>query len=272
MALARILLPSVDVWLNLPEYPQEASGTSGMKAGINGAINLSILDGWWAEGYNGENGWGLQPHLCESNPDTRRRLEAGELLDVLEYEVIPMYFDNKKGYSERWVRMAKESMKSIIPHYNSHRMVMDYINKFYIPAITASRKLKENNNANAKLLADWKKTIHKQWPGLSIRRLDDSPHTIKQGKELTIRVGVHLNKLNNDDVHVECLLGTVKDTTDFEVVSCHLLKPVDNKHDETIYEINLVPELSGLIAYKLRAYPHHHFLCHHFETGFMKWV
>jgi starch phosphorylase len=272
LALARILVSSVDVWLNLPEYPLEASGTSGMKAGINGVINLSILDGWWAEGFSGDNGWGLQPHASEGNPEIRRRLEARELLDILEYVAIPMYFDKEEGYSERWVRMAKESMKTIIPQFNSQRMVMDYINKFYMSAIKTSRKLRENNGANAKLLADWKQNISKHWKHVSIRRLDDSPSTIKQGKKITIRVGVKLNKLKSNDIHVECLLGIIKDPDHFEVVSCHLLEAVDTRKDETIYELKFTPELTGLIAYKIRAYPFHRHLCHHFETGYMKWL
>ena len=243
-----------------------------MKAGINGVINLSIMDGWWAEGYNGKNGWALQPHELESDPGVRRQLEAKELLDILEREIIPTYFDKTLGYSERWVRMAKESMKSIIPRFNSQRMVMDYINQHYIPAITTSRKLKENDCENAIKLADWKQTINKQWPGVSIRRLDNSSKTIKQGEELSIRVGVRLEGLNSDDINVECLLSRVTENNDFKALSCHKLQAVGKEQDETIFAINFSPDLSGLIAYKLRAYPYHRYLCHHFETGFMKWV
>ncbi|MCZ6526640.1 MAG: alpha-glucan family phosphorylase [Gammaproteobacteria bacterium] len=272
LALGRKLVTGVDLWLNTPEYPLEACGTSGMKAGINGVINLSTMDGWWAEGYNKKNGWALQPHDSEMDLQRRRWLENRELMDVLEQEIVPMYFDKTQGYSERWVRMAKESMKSIIPRFNAQRMVMDYVNQYYIPAITTAAKLEKGQAANAKLLADWKQTINKQWPGLSIRRLDNSFASIKQGKEMTLRVGVHLNGLVSDDVNVECLFSRATDTDEFETISCHILEAVDKNKDETIYEIRFTPDLSGLIAYKLRAYPYHRFLCHHFEMGFMKWV
>jgi starch phosphorylase len=272
LTLARKLVTGVDLWVNTPEYPLEACGTSGMKAGINGVINLSVMDGWWPEGYNSHNGWALHAHVLESDPARRRWLESKELLDVLEQEVIPMYFDKVHGYSERWIKMAKESMKTIIPQFNSQRMVMDYVNQYYIPAITTSRKLKEKDYANVKQLAEWKQTINKEWANLSVRRLDDSTNTIKQGEEFTIRVGVHLNGLNSDDINVECLLGRASDTDEFEASSCHRLVAVDNKKDETIYEISFTPELSGLLAYQLRVYPYHLLLCHPFETGFMKWV
>ncbi|MFQ5661592.1 MAG: alpha-glucan family phosphorylase [Gammaproteobacteria bacterium] len=272
LALSRKLVTGVDLWVNTPEYPLEACGTSGMKAGINGVINLSILDGWWGEGYNGRDGWGLQAHVSEQNPERRRWLESKELLDVLEQEVIPIYFDKAPGYSERWVRMAKESMKSIIPLFNSQRMVMDYVKQYYIPAITTSRVLREGDGDNAQQLADWKQNVNKLWPGVSIRRVDDAPATIKQGEELTLRVGVRLNGLKSDDINVECLLGSAADMDEFDAVSCHRLQATDNKKDETIFEISFIPDLSGLIAYKLRVYPYHRFLCHHFETGFMKWV
>lgn len=272
LALGRKLVTGVDLWLNTPEYPLEACGTSGMKAAINGVINLSVMDGWWAEGYNKKNGWALQPHDLEMDLQRRRWLENRELMDLLEQEIVPMYFDKMQGYSERWVRMAKESMKSIIPRFNSQRMVMDYVNQYYLPAIITSARLEEGQAANAKLLADWKQTINKQWPGLSIRRLDNSFTSLKQGKEMTLRVEVHLNGLASEDINVECLLGRATDTDELEIISCHKLEAADKNKDETIYEIRFTPDLTGLVAYKIRAYPYHRFLCHHFEMGFMKWV
>ncbi|HID48065.1 MAG TPA: alpha-glucan family phosphorylase, partial [Chromatiales bacterium] len=142
LALARKLVTGVDVWLNNPEYPMEASGTSGEKAGLNGVLNLSVLDGWWGEGYNGENGWGIIPHGPHFDAEFRNREEGQALLDILEQEVIPTYYQrNGYGYSEQWVRLSKNSMKSILPHYNSQRMVMDYTEKFYAPASRQRRRL-----------------------------------------------------------------------------------------------------------------------------------
>jgi glycogen phosphorylase len=272
MALARKLVACVDVWLNTPEYPMEASGTSGMKAGINGVINFSILDGWWAEGYNGHNGWAIQPHKTEMNLDVRRKLEAKELLDILEYEVIPMYFDKGQGYSEAWVKMSKESMKSIIPRFNSQRMAMDYVNQFYLHAISISNQLEKNNYEAARQLTKWKLTINKQWSGISIRRTDTCKPAIKQGEELVLRVNVKLNGLKSQDIHVECILSRTANQDDFESISCHPLKAIAEENEETVYECRFVPDLSGLISYKLRAYPYHPLLCHPFEMGYLLWL
>jgi starch phosphorylase len=272
LALARKLVTGVDVWVNTPRFPLEACGTSGMKAGSNGVINLSVLDGWWAEGYNGENGWAIQPHDSEPDSDRRRWLENKELLDVIEQEIVPMYFDRVPGYPQRWIKMAKQSMKTIIPRFNAQRMVMDYVNQYYLPAINTSRLLLADNGKHADELACWKQAVDKQWPDVTIRRMDDSPEVIRQGNELRIKVGVKLNGLDSEDVFVECLMGRHNDRNGFEVLSCYQLHATGSEQDETIYETGFTPQLSGLVAYQLRAFPYHRYLCHPFETGYMKWV
>jgi len=272
LSLARRLVAGVDVWLNVPEYPMEASGTSGMKAAFNGGINLSIMDGWWADGFNGHNGWALQPHASEPNPEVRRRLESQELLDTLEHEVIPLYFGKGAGYPEEWVKMAKESMKSIIPRFNSERMVTDYINQYYIPSLHTSRRLRADNGAAALELAHWKKRVRASWPGVQLRPMGDSKRAIRQGENLTIRVAVKLNGLQSDDLIVECLVGVATDHQEFKVTARHLLHAAGTEGNETIFECSFAPDLSGLVTYKLRAYPGHALLCRRFEMGFMKWV
>jgi len=272
MALARKLVSSVDLWLNNPEYPMEACGTSGMKAGINGVINLSIADGWWAEAYNGENGWIVQPQSSTNDPYLRRQIEAKELLDILEYEVIPTYFDKTEGYSKRWVKMAKASMKSILPRFNSRRMTMDYINQFYLQAIDVSTKLQAGNGAKAKELTVWKKSINRLWPGLELKRLDPTPGNLKHGEHLTIQVAVNLNGLDSDDIIVECLLGQPSSKDGVANAACYRLLALREENGVTRYEASFVPDMSGLIGYKIRTYPYHPLLCHPLEMGYMKWI
>jgi starch phosphorylase len=273
MALARQLISGVDIWLNTPEYPMEACGTSGMKAGINGVINFSVLDGWWAEGFNGNNGWGIHPHIPVQSNQQRRHLEAGDLLDLLEHEIIPMYFDKVDGYSQRWVQASKESMKSIIPMFNSHRMLMDYINKLYLPALAISEKLQADLGARASELAEWKHKINRCWSGVRFKRLDEQPAGIKQGNPLKIRVAVTLNGLDPDDIIVECLIGRSGEEGTFTGVSCYALEVVEKLNDnEVIYGVQFVPEMSGLISYEIRAYPFHTLLTHPLVLGHMKWV
>ncbi|HEX2334775.1 MAG TPA: alpha-glucan family phosphorylase, partial [Burkholderiales bacterium] len=134
--IARRLVSGVDVWLNNPVHPLEASGTSGMKAGMNGVINLSILDGWWDEGYDGENGWAIKPASPELDPHRRDREESRTLYEILQDRVIPLYYDRTEGgYSPRWMKIAKRSMASLLPRYDASRMLGEYVSKYYIPAL-----------------------------------------------------------------------------------------------------------------------------------------
>ncbi|HSB95578.1 MAG TPA: alpha-glucan family phosphorylase, partial [Spongiibacteraceae bacterium] len=210
LGLARGLVAAVDVWLNTPEYPLEASGTSGEKAAINGAVNLSVLDGWWGEGFNHQNGWAITPRHPHSDSDERNREEADDLLDLIEYEVMPVYYQHDgKGYSEQWVKLSKASMKSIIPSFNAQRMVMDYVRKFYFPAGKQMAKLAEGNAANARKLASWKKAVKAAWSGVRISMLTEPAHQTYHRETISLQVRAQLNGLSADDVMVECLCGKV---------------------------------------------------------------
>ena len=273
LSLARRLVTGVDVWLNTPEFPLEASGTSGQKAGINGVLNLSVVDGWWGEGYNGENGWAVHPHNSK-NSDERNRLEAQTLLDTLEHEVIPLYFNrNGHGYAEGWVKRSKASMKTILPKFNSQRMVMDYVQNFYSVAANHGQSLQKNNAELAKQLTDWKKKIYFSWNKVTVKRLDEPKQTIGNGSLMTILIAVNLAELNADDVVVECLLGRKSDIGKFIVKNTIKLQPIDiNEFRETLFKVEFEPSLAGLQFYKLRVYPYHPLLAHPHETGCMVWL
>jgi starch phosphorylase len=274
LALGRKLVTGVDVWLNTPEYPLEASGTSGQKAAMNGVINLSVLDGWWAEGYNGENGWAITPHEPHFDPEYRNHEESSELLDLLESHVAPLYYDrNAQGYSEGWVAMSKASMKSIIPNYNAQRMVRDYIARFYAPASQQNRKLCENDYRGAQDLAEWKAKVNTAWSSVSMRRVDDVRTSLMAGDNLRIEVAVSLGILTPQDVVLECIVGTKGDHDQFIEHEHVKLRPGEpDASGETLFSIDLLPPLSGLQYYKLRLYPSHPLLTHRFETGRIIWL
>lgn len=278
LSLARKLVSGVDVWLNTPEYPLEASGTSGEKAGINGVMNLSILDGWWDEGYDGENGWAITAHGPEFDADYRNQEEARDLLDIIENEAIPLYYERGgRGYSKGWVKRSKAAMRSTIPNFNAQRMVMDYVDKFYVKANQQCLKLQgKSKNAKqipAQLLAQWKTNISEVWPSVSLTRIDESGDRILSGEKLTIRVAAELAGLTAEDVIVECVVGTAKKHIDF-VAYEHFLLQVEqaNEGGKTIFSVELSPSLAGQQYYKLRMYPHHHLLANRFETGCMIWL
>ncbi len=274
LALARKLVTGVDVWLNNPEYPLEASGTSGQKAGINGVINLSVLDGWWDEGYNGENGWAITPHGPQHDAAFRNQEESRELLDILEHQVIPLYFRREgHGYSEPWVKMSKQSMKTLLPRFNAQRMAMDYVRGYYGSAVRQTRRLSSDNAAPARELAKWKQKIRAHWDKVQLQRTDENRPAIRAGELLPIRVQALLNDLSPSDVRMECLVGTETTDGEFVVHDTYLLTPgAADGSGHTEFALDLRPPLPGLQQYKLRMYPHHPLLSHALETGCMLWL
>ena len=274
LALGRKLVSGVDVWLNTPEYPLEASGTSGQKAGMNGVINLSVLDGWWAEGYDGENGWAITPHEPHFEADYRNHEEANELLDLLENKVIPSYYDrNSQGYPESWVKMSKASMKSCIPNFNAQRMVRDYIISSYGPASRQHRRLLKNDFKGARELAEWKARVNRSWPSVKLRRTGKSAGSLMAGESLKLELAASLGELSAPDVVLECLVGTESEHDKFIVHSALQLKSTGTSESGmALFELNLEPPLAGLQFYKLRLYPSHPLLSHPFETGHIIWL
>jgi glycogen phosphorylase len=274
LSLGRKLVTGVDVWLNNPEYPMEASGTSGQKAGINGVVNVSILDGWWGEGYNGENGWAITPHGPQYDATYRNREEASELMHILENQVVPLYYGrNAHGYSEGWVRMSKASMRSIMPHFNAQRMVMDYVTHFYGPATRQRADLAREECAPARELARWKEKVTRVWPKVAIRRVDPAAQEILAGESLPIEIAAYLDELEAEDVTVECLVETEADDGESRLRDRYTLIPTGrNREGETLFKLDFHPTLSGLQFYRLRMYPHHPLLSHPFETGCMIWL
>src|SRR5882724_1394185 len=206
--LARRLVSGVDVWLNNPMYPLEASGTSGMKAGINGVLNLSVLDGWWGEGYDGHNGWAIKP-VAENLDEARRNFEESRTLyELLQDHVIPTYYRRgEMGYSAEWIRMAKRSIASILPRFSSTRMVNEYLAKFYLPATRQGRRYADSDFEAARRLALWKQRMREVWPKVTVRRLDVPQKRIAFGAGLHLEVGVFLNGLRPEDVALELLIA-----------------------------------------------------------------
>ena len=171
MALARLMVGGCDVWLNTLEYPMEACGTSGQKAGINGVVNLSVLDGWWAEGFNSNNGWAIAPHAPETDSGFRNRQESADLLDILEHGVIPDFFNHEDaGYPKQWVQKSKASMSSVIPHFSAERMLSHYVKQLYREEQRQGARLSIDNNAGE--LSRWKQLIRTHWPGVRAKRID----------------------------------------------------------------------------------------------------
>lgn len=275
LALSRKLVSGVDVWLNNPLYPLEASGTSGMKAGMNGCINLSVLDGWWGESYDGKNGWAIKPVSEDLSEDVRTHEETQTLYELLQDQVVPLYYDyGKMGFSPSWVRMAKHSMASIIPCFNSKRMVSEYLNNCYLPASQQFVLFTKNNNENAHRVAEWKARVRDAWSGIALVLVDSIKTEIQFGDSLRFEVAVNLNGLSADDVVVEMLMGfnTKADRLDSALHYHFASSGTKNEAGEELFFVELQPERCGNLEYRIRVYPYHDLLTHPFELGMMRWL
>ena len=273
-AMARRLLSGVDVWLNTPEYPKEASGTSGEKAALNGALNLSVLDGWWGEGYDGKNGWGIPPRDTELDPEFRNEEEARDLIDLLEFEVVPLYYERaSQGFSKGWVQRSKASMKSITPRFNARRMVMDYVNNYYQPASTQGALLMADNGEVAKELADWKARVRHAWPGVQLNVVGCVEAACPHDGGVELRVEARLNGLSAEDVRVECLVSPeCTGTHNSPGPDSFLLDKESEAEGRTAFSTRVQPPYPGLQTLRLRMYPYHESLTHPLEMGAMLWV
>ena len=274
--LSRRLVSGVDVWLNNPVYPLEASGTSGMKAGMNGVINLSVLDGWWGEGYERGNGWAIKPAPQHLDALARDREEARTLYEILQDQVLPLYYarDSASGYSREWVRMAKRSIATLLPRFNATRMLGEYVSKFYCRAAPQARRYAEAGFAPAAAVAAWKSRVRQAWPHVSMSRVDTPASRIAYGDRVRLEVAVNLAGLGADEVAVELLLERPSPAGGQTDQQCVRFTPEGSARDDgrRRYALELVPELCGRLEYYIRAYPYHELLTHRFELGLMVWV
>lgn len=271
IALARKLLTGVDVWLNTPDYPQEASGTSGQKAAVNGVVNLSVLDGWWAEGYDGDNGWAIAPHDRDLPASLRDDLEAEELLSLLEDEVLDEYFQREgSGLPQAWLQRAKASMASILPEFNADRMLADYTRRIYRPAVRCAAALSLDKGAPAGELANWKRRVEAAWAGVALRWLQAPPPKSRSGEALLLQVAARTGGLGTQDFRLECVIES--NGTHALQTYRFAFEPRGQQGDEMLFELSLTPPAEGLLTLRVRAYPCHELLSHPFELGLMTWL
>ena len=273
LGFARRLVSGCDVWLNNPIYPLEASGTSGMKAAMNGVINLSLTDGWWDEGYDGTNGWAIKPAPGYYDDARRNREDSKTLYELLQDQVIPMYYRrNELGLSPDWVRMAKRSIATLLPQFNSLRMVSEYVEKFYIPASRNWPSFAQDNYAGARALANWKAKVRQAWAGVSIRRLDEPVRRMSYGHSMELEVALHLDGLTSQDVRVEMIVGRASKQGQDKDVRVIQFEAKGEQGNEHVFGLSTVPDICGKLMYRIRVYPYHELLTHPFETGLMRWL
>ncbi len=277
MTLSRNLVQGVDIWLNNPRRPLEASGTSGQKVPINGIINLSISDGWWCEGYNGKNGWVIGDDTHYDNEQYQDDADSHSLYGLLEESIIPLYFRrNESGVPEEWVKIMKESIKSLTPAFSTLRMVQDYTREFYIPCMERVNQIDKSNYEFVKNLAAWKQNIKKSWSQVHILA-DKDGSTLKEqyaksGENIVLNAVVKLGGLSPDDVAVEVYYGSLQNNmiVQGESVEMKVSEQLDSSSYNYTASLNIVN--GGEYGYSFRVIPKHNNLFNRYDMPFMKWA
>jgi alpha-glucan phosphorylase-like protein len=276
MELAKYLVQGVDIWMNTPTRPLEASGTSGMKASINGVLNFSVLDGWWAEGYLPEGGWSLPMERTYKDQSLQDQLDAELIYNMFETEVIPAFFEFNQGeFSERWIHFIKKNIAQIAPHFTMKRMLDDYYEKYYHPLFEGYRKLVSRNFSGAFELADWKNKLHDKWSGLrrtDIRLMDTENESLLLGEPFSVSLEIFLNGLEAKDISVEVLMFRRIDDHKLELKLSMELNLEREENGTAIFSCNVSPDFSGVLEYGFRIHPQHPLLAHKQEIELVKWV
>ena len=275
IAIGRYLVQGVDVWLNTPRRPMEASGTSGMKVVFNGGINLSILDGWWAEAYNPEVGWAIGGG--EEYADLRYQdwVEANALYDVLEKEIIPQFYDiGRDDLPREWIAKMKQSLRQLGPMFNTNRMVKEYAESFYLPAFRQSQILQKNDRKELKELSAWRERLLDAWGDVRILQVNsDSPEETEVGSELDVEAFVHLAELLPSDVIVELYVGRLSPSGEISEATPVPLE-FTGEDREGAYRFKGTAQFakSGRHGFSVRVTPFHRSLVKHFELGMVTWA
>ena len=275
MQLARRLVSGVDIWMNTPTRPLEASGTSGEKAEMNGVVNLSVLDGWWVEGYREGAGWALPEKRTYENQAYQDQLDAATIYGLLENDIIPMYYNrNKKGYSADWVKVIKNSISTIAPHYTMKRQLDDYFDRFYNREALRFKKLQEHDYRLAKDIALWKETVAERWDEIHVVSKDTSLLDTggETGKKYTMQYVIDEQGLD-DAVGLELVsLKSNTSTDDHEVYSVRPFKVKGHEGNLYTFEAVIEPDVAGAFRSCVRMYPKNVNLPHRQDFCYVKWL
>ncbi len=275
MQLARRLVSGVDIWMNTPTRPLEASGTSGEKAEMNGVVNLSVLDGWWVEGYRENAGWALPQERTYQNQGYQDSLDAATIYSLLEHEIVPLYYaKNKKGYSENWLKVIKNSIATIAPHYTMKRQLDDYYTKFYTKQAERSAKLQANDNRLAKEIAQWKENVAERWDSIRVVKKDESSlyEACQTGKKYKISYTIDEQGLNNAIGLELVILKPDTDPSDRRVFRVDEFKMVGHEGNNYTFELEEEPELAGSFKTCVRMFPKNDNLPHRQDFCYVKWL
>ena len=273
MELAKRLVSGVDIWLNNPTRPLEASGTSGQKAELNGVLNFSVLDGWWVEGYKEKAGWALPEKRTYANQEYQNELDAAVIYSLLEKDIVPLYYERyQKDIPTEWVQYVKRSIAGIAPHFTTKRMLDDYIQKFYLKLYERSKLIKENNYKAALDLCKWKNSIKETWDSIEVVSIDfpnTLKNTYKMGENYHGEVVLDLKEIDSKNIGVELVFGIDNGARIIDTKELSLDKKVDTL---AFYNIDFKLKKPGTYDYGIRIFPKHNMLPHKQDFPLLQWI
>jgi alpha-glucan phosphorylase-like protein len=276
MEMAKLLTQGVDVWLNNPTRPKEASGTSGMKAVMNGVMNFSVLDGWWCEGYKPGAGWALSEKETYADQALQNELDAETIYNIMEEDIIPTFFDHdKNGVSQRWVSHIKNTIADIAPDFVMKRMLDDYQSRFYSKLWKRSEQLKKKDFAALRNLVEWKETLRRTWDGIELVELqapDTFNRSLPLGENFAAAATLHLQQLQAADIGVEVVFFRRQSETELELVATHPMEPGRQEGSLVTYTCNFQPRTAGVFEFGFRMFPNHPLLPHRQDFGLVRWL
>ena len=276
MEMAKYLVGGVDIWLNTPTRPLEASGTSGEKAVMNGTIHFSVLDGWWVEGYRAFAGWALPKKNTFENPELQNDIDAETIYNMLEYEITPAYYSfDDKGIPVEWISLIKNTMVKIAPEFTMKRMIDDYCEKYYFKLWKRNKMVIENDFAKAKEISTWKMTILSEWDNIEVlnyhfEKSDDNVY--HSGHEYKADVALDVKNIPKEYVGVEFVITRLKKNGEHEFEARREFDLISCKNGRCLFRTSLIPEKAGTFFYGVRIYPKNKDLPHRQDFDILRWI
>lgn len=277
MALAKRLVSGVDIWLNTPTRPLEASGTSGMKAVMNGALNFSVLDGWWCEGYRDKAGWALPEHRTYEDQHFQNKLDAETIYSILEYEIVPLFYKrDEKNVPSEWVKYMKKSISMIAPEFTTKRMIDDYHKQYYSKLSLKTEKITADNFKLAREISAWKMRVDHLWEGVQAQDSsfpDTAGNQLLLGKKYTQEIIINGRGLHPEELGCELVITQAKkENDDVEVVDSQMMQFISQEGELLKFKIEILPIRAGIFNYGIRLFPKHPEIEHRQDFCFVKWV